>query len=232
MKMNEDWKTIDGFSNYEVSNTGLVRNKVRGNILCPGTNNGYLRSTLRNDDGRKVNVYVHQLVANSFVDGDNLLTVNHIDGNKLNNHYTNLEWISGSDNSKHAHINGLITYSNGVTHPISKLNLLQVRVIRKLLPDLPRHEIASIFEVSKSTIQGIAENRLWGQFFDKDEEIKTHKSSSGFSSKAKLSRKDVIEIKSLITKRESIDDIAKFYSIHPSSVWNIKSGRTYKNISL
>lgn len=46
--------------------------------------------------------YIHRLVARYFVDNPKgEATVNHIDGDKLNNHYTNLEWISYRDNSIH-----------------------------------------------------------------------------------------------------------------------------------
>ena len=52
--------------------------------------------------------YVHRVVADTFFDGDHSkMDVNHIDGNKLNNHISNLEWCSRKDNIDHAFINGL-----------------------------------------------------------------------------------------------------------------------------
>ena len=66
---------------------------------------------------------VHRLVAEAFIGlpKDNSYTVNHKDGNKLNNHYTNLEWISHSDNIKH-----WIYSDRGIgskTHPIEVYDL-------------------------------------------------------------------------------------------------------------
>lgn len=54
-------------------------------------------------------MYVHRLVANLYLQNKyNLPDVNHIDGNKLNNNFSNLEWTTKSDNSKHAFDNGLL----------------------------------------------------------------------------------------------------------------------------
>lgn len=50
--------------------------------------------------------YVHRIVATAFVHNDDPETkriVDHIDGNKHNNHYTNLQWITQSENMKRAH---------------------------------------------------------------------------------------------------------------------------------
>ena len=61
--------------------------------------------------------YVHRLVAEAFVDGRDE-TVNHKDGNKQNNHASNLEWMSYSDNNKHARETGLNVglYENKLKH--------------------------------------------------------------------------------------------------------------------
>lgn len=51
-------------------------------------------------------VYVHRLVAEAFTDARDE-TVNHKDGNKLNNRFSNLEWVSYSENNSHAFRIGL-----------------------------------------------------------------------------------------------------------------------------
>lgn len=72
---------------------------------------GYYFYRLKYPDGIYRNVSAHRLVAKFFVDNPCPLSfdmVNHIDGNKLNNDYKNLEWCDKSHNMKHAYRNGLI----------------------------------------------------------------------------------------------------------------------------
>lgn len=102
------WKTIKTFSNYEVSEFGEVRNASTKKIRKLSKNNkGYLQTSLYNGNSRK-SVKIHRIVAQEFIDnpkGKN--EVNHKDGDKTNNHISNLEWVTRSENIKHAWDNGL-----------------------------------------------------------------------------------------------------------------------------
>lgn len=70
-------------------------------------NRGYLHVRLRKDNRHK-NFLVSRLVAQAFIPNPlNLPQVNHIDGNKLNNHVLNLEWCTNGENQKHAYSLGL-----------------------------------------------------------------------------------------------------------------------------
>lgn len=108
--MSMTWKPIVGFEDCgEVSNTGLIRNK-RGVIRKTSVaKNGYERVGFH---GGQTTVAVHRLVARAFCEGhDEHLEVNHKDGDKLNNVAENLEWVTKSDNIKHAFANGLKTHN-------------------------------------------------------------------------------------------------------------------------
>ena len=103
--MNEDWKTIPGYSRYEISNLGNVRKKLKPCL----NREGYETIGLISDDGNKKDLRVHRIVANLFIEkkdsSKNL--VNHIDGIKNNNIVSNLEWCTAKENTRHAIENGM-----------------------------------------------------------------------------------------------------------------------------
>lgn len=103
------WKTIEGTDGeYQVSDTGLVKTTKTGRVLRPAVSrHGYERVCLFKMD-RERRHRVHRLVAMAFIPNpDNLPQVNHKDGNKRNNHVSNLEWITNEDNMHHAKEHGL-----------------------------------------------------------------------------------------------------------------------------
>ena len=114
--MAEEWRDIAGYGGkYQVSSYGNVRkrNKDRrapfAHFLKPSANNnaGYLKVCLYHN-GISKNCAIHRLVAEAFVENPTRKPcVNHKDGNKKNNLATNLEWVTYSENSRHAVATGL-----------------------------------------------------------------------------------------------------------------------------
>jgi hypothetical protein len=94
------------FSNYEISNYGTVRT-IKGKYMKHHKNlNGYLKVNLRDkkSDIRR-NPRIHRLVAYVFIENDNPdknIVVNHIDENKQNNYFENLEWVTDQQNTIHS----------------------------------------------------------------------------------------------------------------------------------
>lgn len=121
--MKEEWRPIEGYEGYEVSNYGRVRSvdrtiqrkdgrtqRCKGRMLKPREHEkGYLTVNPCNEDGNK-NRYVHRLVLEAFVGKcpDGMETL-HIDGDPTNNRVDNLRWGSSSDNPldiiRHGHHN-------------------------------------------------------------------------------------------------------------------------------
>lgn len=82
----------------------------------------YVVNLLR--DGQHSQRYIHRLVAEHFLEGSNE-TVNHKDGNKLNNYIDNLEWCSYSDNNRHARETGLSSHNIAdfsIKKPVARLS--------------------------------------------------------------------------------------------------------------
>jgi len=98
----ENYKEIEGFSNYAVSNFGNIKNITNNKILTPRNNGkGYLTVILYNGSEKK-NFRVHRLVAKHFIPNPlNLVTVNHVSFNKSDNTVMNLEWASVRENNCH-----------------------------------------------------------------------------------------------------------------------------------
>ena len=120
---NEIWKPIPDYEGlYEVSNFGNVRNN-RKQLKFYQINSGYLALKLVKD-GLRISPLVHRLVALVFCEKQSHQTeVNHIDGNKQNNHYTNLEWCTSSENKQHALTNGMYDAIFNIKNSLGKKHL-------------------------------------------------------------------------------------------------------------
>lgn len=102
----EEWKPIENWDGYFISNFGNVRRQSREfknkMIVIKGStlNNGY-RYVQEINNGKRKNHLIHRLVAKAFVDNpEGKPNVDHIDNNPLNNHFTNLRWCNQSENMK------------------------------------------------------------------------------------------------------------------------------------
>jgi hypothetical protein len=106
----EEWKDIQDYENYEVSNLGNVRNKKTGRILKSYDKGGYAVVGLSKTKGKIFQV--HRLVCQAFIlNPENKPQVNHIDKNGLNNNIKNLEWNTVLENNIHRS-NGVIQTTN------------------------------------------------------------------------------------------------------------------------
>lgn len=175
--MIEQWKNIIGYENYKISNHGRVMNVNTGKFMSQSIRNEYMRVGLYSKPKQK-SFDVHRLVAEHFlpVPSTELIVaasktklkkviVNHIDGNKTNNHVDNLEWSTYSDNSKHSYVIGR-GKSNGEQHYNSKLVEEDIILIRQLYSDSNGlrgiyTELSNRFDVSDTTIKAIIERKSW-----------------------------------------------------------------------
>ena len=109
--MKERFITVPFAQTYEVSNLGNIRNKRTMKNLIPqiGTT-GYYQVRIKRDDGKMHTFKLHRIIALVFLENpENKRTINHKDGDKLNNKVSNLEWMTDLENSRHARETGLCT---------------------------------------------------------------------------------------------------------------------------
>lgn len=154
----EIWKPIVGFEGlYEVSNIGRVkslkRNTTSGRVLSQALNRGYM-SVVLCKNGKHYNAKVHRLVAMAYIQNPNKKKeVNHIDGNKTNNRAENLEWVTASENAKHARLKGLNPC--GRNNPITSKSVDMLSADGTLLKTFPSlKEAERQTGVYRTNIQG------------------------------------------------------------------------------
>lgn len=174
--MQEEWRKIPGYpSKYEVSNLGRLKSHAwKGSkmtrVLKPAQSpDGYLKTVLINNEGKKKSLGVHTWVAVAFIGKrpDNK-EVNHKNGIKTDNRAVNLEYMTRSENILHAIENGLYTYMRGSDNGHSKLTEDDVREIRRVASQGGRYygrkALAEKYGISEGHVKDIVNRRrnVWG----------------------------------------------------------------------
>jgi hypothetical protein len=101
-------KQIPGYENYKITEYGVIYSDYTNSVKRTSLHRqGYFLIGLYKNK-KETKLLVHRLVALTYLDNLNEYKyVNHKDGNKKNNHISNLEWVTSSENQKHAYKNGL-----------------------------------------------------------------------------------------------------------------------------
>lgn len=159
----EVWKDLEGYVGlYQVSTLGRVRGLRRNKkILKPAiSGNGSLTVVLCSY--KRWTKSVHRLIAQTFIPNyENKPEVNHIDGDRTNNRVDNLEWVTRSENEKHAYRTGLKS-QKGESNFRSKLKVTDIDKIRTFRRyGLPQYEIAKIFGVTPACVSSVCRRITW-----------------------------------------------------------------------
>lgn len=153
-------RPMPGYEDYLVSKCGNVFSFKSGFIKHLKTKknpDGYLCLALMKN-GKRKDTSVHRCVAIAWVDNlNNKPQVNHIDGDKLNNHEKNLEWVSVAENNIHAiKVLGKRRGSNQVNSKLNEQDIIKIRCDNRKLKD-----IAKDYGVYFSTIHKIKQRKNW-----------------------------------------------------------------------
>lgn len=131
------WKTLvyngEVYELFEVSNDGQLRNVKTGTVYRQAiVGNGYLQVVVSLGSRNKKKAFkIHKAVAEAFIPNpENKREVNHKDGNKDNNNMLNLEWVTPSENVRHAYQNGLKNPLYGTDNGAAKLTKEDVEYIK------------------------------------------------------------------------------------------------------
>lgn len=155
--MTENWKQMPNFPDYIISDHGRVKGPMN-KILKPSVSKNYLRVSLYKK--RKASmVFIHRCVLAAFVGPPKIGQVScHNDGNRQNNHVSNLRWDSSKANSADQIKHG--TQVRGELISTSKLNAEKIKQIRAAYKYFMDH-LAEQYGVNKVTIISCINRKTW-----------------------------------------------------------------------
>lgn len=157
----EDFKPIPEWEDYLINCSGDVYSIRKKSFIIPSLDNrGYLHFTA-SVNGRRKTIRLHRVVAELFIDNPNKYNlINHIDSNKQNNHYKNLEWCTASHNIRHFLINRI---NNGGVSNGAKLKKKDVFYILDN-KELDLDFLAKKLNVSTPTVKNVIKGKVFNRF--------------------------------------------------------------------
>lgn len=144
------WKILKENENYSINEKGEIKNNITKKILRPSINkdSGYYQIDLwKNNKSR--NYALHRLVANNFIPNlENKPTVDHIDGNRLNNDISNLRWATYSEQNSRFNTFGVRS------EKIKVINVNGEELIFNRIKDVAEHFNCNISNISQMLKKG------------------------------------------------------------------------------
>jgi hypothetical protein len=182
---NIEWSSVEfGDGKFQVSNHGDVKNILTNKILSPRVQNSGYKIVHLNHSGKRKALLVHRLVAIAFVPNtENKPFVNHIDGNKLNNASYNLEWVTPSENMRHAQNMGLMDNKNSSA---SK----RMSAIGKAFSTVNK---ARLLEISKERRKPVLQLSLTGEFIKEWPSVRSVRNSGVAANVGKVLKGEYIQ---------------------------------------
>jgi len=157
------------YKNYYVTEDGRVISKNRKykdrdyKEIKPNIKRSGYANAILSIEGKVKHVPIHRLVAETYIPNpNNLPCVNHVDGDKLNNHITNLEWVDYKENIAHAIVTGLKQSIAGEANPKAKINRAVAEQIRTDYKTIKSYrKLAKLYGIDYTSIADIIKFRTW-----------------------------------------------------------------------
>lgn len=237
----EVWLPLPGYEGlYEISHLGRVRSlhaRFKEPRICAQGNDGTGYKTVSlSKDRKRTPKTVHRLVCRAFHGEPDILhkEAAHLDGNRTNNHASNLKWCSKVENHSHKRFHG--THQAGERHPRAKLTEATAHIaLQRLASGQTCQEVADALSVSRSTIEDIRKRKKWRHIRGPAEAYVTplHPRSTGngqYGAKnhnSKLTEAQAAEIRRRTTAGESCTFLGKEFGISRSQANKIGRGLAY-----
>jgi len=240
----EIWKDVVGYEGmYQVSSHGRVMRVAGGQgtwaerILRPRKGrNGYVRVGLSRG-GENEDAYIHRLVAEAFLglqpSPDH--EVNHKNGIRDDNRVENLEWVTRSQNLKHAYRTLGVEPRNlrGEDIGNSRLTYQEVRQLRRLYMsgEYTQAELARRFGVSQSTVSRTIRGETWKDAAGPCSRTNPRPALGERCGNARLERNDVIKIRKLYATGEHTQvELGEMFGVTHPTISNIINRKTWKHV--
>jgi transposase len=232
--ISQGFTPIPLFDGYWCNEEGLIassanRERESPRVLSPLIiNSGYQTVQLEVKGSKPKRVTVHRLIALTFIPNPfNYECIDHLDSNKLNNHVSNLEWVTAKANTRRCIERGGFPSKKGEFGGKCKLTELQVKDIYRRMEDgESTSNLAKEYCVGYNAIRAIFNGTNWShlgltpQFKGK---AKGEKAGS-----ASLKDTQVVEIKILLANGNKASEIARQFNVSKSCIQHIKMGRSRK----
>lgn len=207
------------FSRYEITKSGLIYDLHRCKNMYPYVaKRGYYNIRLQDDNNVSRLMLMHRLLALMFIPNpDNKPFVNHIDGNKLNNDLSNLEWVTMLGNHVHGREHNLLKPSH--------ITPDQALFICEQLDDgASVQELVDCYGFSYDAVRSIFRRESYKDISKDFCFYVEHRDSP-------LTDDQVIQICNMINDGISTREIGEYFNISLDRIRRIRNGRNYSHIS-
>lgn len=234
-----------GFSNYSITEDGKVYSHISNRFLTNTLmSSGYEKSHIKNDEGVLKNQSIHRSVATLFVGNpENKPFVNHIDENKLNNHFTNLEWVTSNENLQSWHSNNPEKHSSIKMYTVvpkeSEVLQSNPQMGSAFFTEESVRNICNLYQKGYRKIDvhrmtgfkmSVVGHLLAGNYPTWDYVVSEY--DTGHIQKKKALDDDIVyEICRHLASGKGVMEISRLMNICRSAIGEIKNRRSYKKIS-